>query len=207
MNTLYKKIMEKVNEVNEANLQSTFAISKEMSEKIFVIPPSRTRYLSEIAENNRAYDASAKAQQETAQRLYGIYKTIETLLNAKPELDKSGVAFEASEEVSQEDKDLLKLLVAQFDRVKLDLDPYNWEVITGWEEKVNRYKNPVYTFKVRDKEIKIDTHTESLSHTQIPKVALPILRDYIPLNVQEKILHVCLQEKEDQNVPINVFTM
>ena len=67
MNTLYKKIMEKVNEVNEANLESTFAISKEMSEKIFVIPPSRTRYLSEIAENNRAYDASAKAQQETAQ--------------------------------------------------------------------------------------------------------------------------------------------
>ena len=57
--------------------------------------------------------------------------------------------------------------------MKLNLDPYNWEVITGWDEKVNRYKNPVYTFKVRDKEIKIDTHTESLSHTQIPKVALP----------------------------------
>ncbi|GGG10681.1 Fused isobutyryl-CoA mutase [Dokdonia pacifica] len=173
MNTLYKKIMEKVNEVNEANLESTFAISKEMSEKIFVIPPSRTRYLSEIAENNRAYDASAKAQQETAQRLYGIYKTIETLLNAKPQLDKSGVTFETTEEITQEDKDLIKLLVAQFDRVKLNLDPYNWEVITGWDEKVNRYKSPVYTFKVRDKEIKIDTHTESLSHTQIPKVALP----------------------------------
>jgi methylmalonyl-CoA mutase len=31
----------------------------------------------------------------------------------------------------------------------------------------------VYTFKVRDKEIKIDTHTESLSHSQIAKVALP----------------------------------
>lgn len=36
-----------------------------------------------------------------------------------------------------------------------------------------KYQNPVYTFKVRDKEIKIDTHTESLSHSQIPKVALP----------------------------------
>ncbi len=51
----------------------------------------------------------------------------------------------------------------------MDLDPYNWEVITGWDEKVNKYKNPVYTFKVRDKEIKIDTHTESLSHTQFLK--------------------------------------
>ena len=44
---------------------------------------------------------------------------------------------------------------------------------TGWEEKVNRYKAPVYSFKVRDKEINIDTYSESLSHTQIPKVALP----------------------------------
>lgn len=175
MNTLYKKIMEKVNEVNEANLESTFAISKEMSEKIFVIPPSRTRYLSEIAENNRAYDASAKAQQETAQRLYGIYKTIESILGTKPVLDKSGldIPSNAVENVTEEDNALVKLLVAQFDRVKLDLDPYNWEVITGWDEKVNRYKNPVYTFKVRGKEIKIDTHTPSLSHTQIPKVALP----------------------------------
>ncbi|MDB4216050.1 methylmalonyl-CoA mutase family protein, partial [bacterium] len=47
------------------------------------------------------------------------------------------------------------------------------EVIIGWEQKVNRYKNPIYTFKVRDKEINIDTHTQSLSHSQIPKVALP----------------------------------
>ena len=46
-------------------------------------------------------------------------------------------------------------------------------MITTWDEKVNKYKNPVYSFKVRDKEIKIQTHTESLSHLQIPKIALP----------------------------------
>ena len=28
-------------------------------------------------------------------------------------------------------------------------------------------------FKVRDKELKIKTHSESLSHSQIPKVAVP----------------------------------
>jgi len=171
MNTLYKAIMEKVNEVNEAQLQSGFEISKEMSEKIFVIPPARTRYLSEIAENNRGYDASAKAQQETAQRLYGIYKTIESITGSAPVLDKSGL--DITDEVVENDKDLIRLLIAQFDKVKLDLNPRNWEIILGWEEKVNRYKAPVYSFKVRDKEIKIETHTESLSHTQIPKVALP----------------------------------
>jgi hypothetical protein len=55
----------------------------------------------------------------------------------------------------------------------MDLDPYNWEIILTWNEKINKYKDPVYTFKVRDKEIKMPTHTESLSHSQIPKIALP----------------------------------
>ena len=194
MNTLYKRIMEKVNEVNEANLQTTFEISKEMSEKIFVIPPARTRYLSEIAENNRAYDAFAKAQQETAQRLYGVYKTIETVSGNTPELDKSGLVI--SEMLEGDDKDLVRLLNGQFDRLKMDLDPYNWEVITGWDEKVNRYKNPIYSFKVRDKEIKIDTHTESLSHTQIPKVALPKYEAW------GDILRWCLQENVPGEFPL-----
>ncbi|MFT6417006.1 MAG: methylmalonyl-CoA mutase, partial [Dokdonia sp.] len=145
MNTLYKKIMEKVNDVNEADLASTFEITKEMSEKIFVIPPARTRYLSEIAESNRGYDAFAKAQQETAQRLYGIYKTIESITGVPPSLDKPGIdtsAFTAENYKEEGDQDLVKLLLAQFDRVKMDLDAYNWEVITGWDEKVNRYKSP-----------------------------------------------------------------
>jgi len=55
----------------------------------------------------------------------------------------------------------------------MNLDPYNWEKILDWENVVQKYTNEVYTFKVRDKEIKIDTYTESLSHLKIPKVALP----------------------------------
>jgi len=42
-----------------------------------------------------------------------------------------------------------------------------------WDEKVKRYKGPMYSFKVRGKEIKIETHTKSLSQNNIPKVALP----------------------------------
>lgn len=181
MNTLYKAVMDKLVEKTDADLKSTFHISNEMSEKIFVIPPARTRYLSEIAENNRAYDKTANEQVEVAQKLYGIYKTIESVSNviaseAKQSLlGKHGLnSDEILNQVQNDnDKDFLKLLLKEFDRVKLNLDPYNWEVITGWDEKVNKYKNPIYSFKVRDKEIKIETHTESLSHTQIPKVALP----------------------------------
>ena len=91
MNSLYKAIMDKVVEKTGADLHSTFAITKEMSEKVFVIPPHRTRYLSEIAENNRSYDERALAQTEVAQKLYGIFKTIESVTGKQPEITKTGI--------------------------------------------------------------------------------------------------------------------
>lgn len=195
MNTLYKAIMDKIVEKTESDLVSTFQITREMSEKIFVIPPHRTRYLSEIAENNRKYDATALTQQQVAQKLYGIFKTIESVSGKKPEINKAGIddstVFPSAVEGHDENRIFLNLLLNQFDKVKMDLDPYNWEIILTWDEKVNKYKNPVYTFKVRDKEIKIVTHTESLSHSQIPKVALPKYEAW------GDILRWCLQE----NVP------
>lgn len=191
MNTLYKAVMDKIVEKTSADLKSTFEVTREMSEKIFVIPPHRTRYLSEIAENNRKYDEVAMSQQEVAQKLYGLFKTIETVTGKAPAITKAGID-EASVAVNEEDKkQFLSLLMKEFDRVKMSLDPYNWEIILTWDDKVNKYKNPVYSFKVRDKEIKIQTHTESLSHSQIPKVALPKYKAW------GDILRWCLQE----NVP------
>ena len=198
MNTLYREIMDKIVEKTKVDLKSDFEVSAEMSEKIFVIPPKRTRYLSEIAENNRAYDEKASSQAEVAQKLYGIFKTIGSVSGM--ELDKDQDKYlnkhgleqdEILENTGEDQKNLLKLLFAEFDRVKMDFDPHHWETILGWQEKVTKYREPVYSFKVRDKEIKIDTHTESLSHTQIPKVALPKYKAW------GDILKWCLQE----NVP------
>ncbi|SNR72003.1 methylmalonyl-CoA mutase family protein [Flavobacterium sp. ov086] len=194
MNTLYKAIMDKIVEKTESNLVSTFEITREMSEKIFVIPPHRTRYLSEIAENNRSYDESAASQQKVAQKLYGIFKTIESVSGKIPQINKAGIddstVLSSATEVHDENRIFLNLLLNQFDKVKMDLDPYNWEIILNWDEKVNKYKNPVYSFKVRDKEIKIATHTESLSHLQIPKIALPKYEawgDILRWNLQENV--------------------
>ncbi|MFD2518016.1 methylmalonyl-CoA mutase family protein [Salinimicrobium flavum] len=192
MNTLYRQIMDKLDEKTGSKFHSKFHITQEMSEKIFVIPPSRTRYLSEISENNRAYDEKATTQAEVAQKLYGIYKTVESVTGVKVDLNQYGFEEESLQNsTSEENKELVDLLKKEFDKVKMDLDPYNWEIITGWDEKVNKYRQPIYSFKVRDKEIKIKTHTESLSHSQIPKVALPKYKAW------GDILLWCLQE----NVP------
>ncbi len=188
MNTLYKAIMDKIHEKTESGLESDFHITREMSEKVFVIPPHRTRYLSEISENNRAYDEMAMTQSQIAQKLYGIYKTIETVSGELPQMTKVGL--EPVNE-TEDNKVFLNLLTSQFEKIKMDLSPYNWEILLNWNEKVNKYKNPVYSFMVRDREIKIATHTESLSHTQIPKIALPKYEAW------GDILRWCLQE----NVP------
>ncbi|WP_029268902.1 methylmalonyl-CoA mutase family protein [Flavobacterium sp. KJJ] len=194
MNTLYKAIMDKIVEKTDSNLNSTFEITREMSEKIFVIPPHRTRYLSEIAENNRSYDESALSQQKVVQKLYGIFKTIESVSGKLPQINKAGIddstVLPTGIQEHDENRIFLNLLLNQFDKVKMDLDPYNWEIILNWDEKVNKYKNPVYSFKVRDKEIKIATHTESLSHLQIPKIALPKYEawgDILRWNLQENV--------------------
>ena len=178
MNLLYKSIMDKLVNKTASDLKSTYKISEELSEKIFVIPPSRVRYLSEISENNRNYDAKVLEQVEIAQKLYGIYKTITSILNVNNSfvhLEKNGLNEKVliSDSHSKTTNDLLELLIKEFDRIKMDFDPHNWGIILGWNDKVKRYKEPLYSFKVRAKEINIETHTESLSHLQIPKVALP----------------------------------
>ncbi|MFD0796501.1 methylmalonyl-CoA mutase family protein [Maribacter chungangensis] len=173
MNRLYGSVLQELVEKTKAPLKTSFDFVAGSSEKIYVIPPARTRYLSEIAESNRGYDASVLEQSKTAQKLFGIYKTLESVSGATVKLETQGLEVASDSTRTKESADLCRLLLAEFDRVKLDLDPYNWKVILEWQDKVARYKNPVYTFKVRNRELKIDTHTTSLSHSQIPKIALP----------------------------------
>jgi methylmalonyl-CoA mutase len=164
-NELYKKLMDKIAEKTGADLKSNFTITQAMSEKIYIIPPHRTRYLSEIAETNRAYDKWSSTQSEIADKLYGLNKAI-------VELESMNGAVDSDQDIA------LKYLKSSFDRIKLDLDPHNWEIIQSWPHKRQLYKNAEYKFQVRDKEIKIQTHTESLSHQMIPKVVTPSYRSW-----------------------------
>ncbi len=169
-NQLYKHIIDKIVEKTGAKLSSTFTITREMSEKIFVIPPHRTRYLSEISEGNRKYDEWVNQQAEIAESLYALDKVTKLLTVSPSPLEK-----ELEHEVSKH---------------KLNLDPKNLKLIEDWPAKSKQYKEPLFKFKVRDKEIAIQTHTESLSHTQVPKVALPNYRswgDLLRWSLQENV--------------------
>ncbi|MEI6021844.1 MAG: methylmalonyl-CoA mutase family protein, partial [Bacteroidota bacterium] len=156
-NTLYKAVMDKLVEKTKCDLKSNFKITDEMSEKIYIIPPNRTRYLSEISEASRQYDKWANDQSVIALKLQGIRLTIDSLKTSK-----------------MDDRDrIIKALEEQSEQIRLDLDPKNLKTLETFDDKKKQYQNEYYIFKVRDKEIKIKTHYESLSHSQIPKVAVP----------------------------------
>lgn len=153
-NTLYRALMALLEKKSGLSFHSDLPNTEEMSEKIYIIPPSRVRYLSEITENNRKYNTWALQQAAIAQNLFAIHKTKELLAEHK--------SHQSTVDLDGIEKDL-----------SLVLDPKNLDLLQHWQSIIQAYKDEYYVFKVRDKELKIKTHTPSLSHLQIPKVAVP----------------------------------
>ncbi|MFL2568293.1 MAG: methylmalonyl-CoA mutase family protein [Flavobacteriales bacterium] len=152
-NTLYQEVMKKFQAKKIGNFNSSYEISDEMSEKIYVIPSQRVRYLSEIAENNRAYDKWVLDQKEIAQKLYVLDEAIKIL----------------DDGLENTKKELLKI----YGKLLTDLDPKNKLLIDKWPELIQKYKSEIFNYNVRSKTLSIKTHTKSLSNTNIPKVTLP----------------------------------
>ena len=115
MNNLYKHLIDLVNQKTAIELSSTYEITKEMSEKVYVIPPKRVRYLSEIAENNRAYDELLNKQIIIAEKLFVLHKSLEEIKD------------DGNDEAN-------KLLQQKIDQLKLDFDARNWKTIDEWED-------------------------------------------------------------------------
>lgn len=152
-NTLYTEVMREFKDKKIGNFNSSFEITDEMSEKIFVIPSKRIRYLSEIAENNRAYDKWVLEQKDIAQKLYSINTSLNLLDNSSNEI-----------------KNELKSI---YDQLLTDLDPKNKLLIESWSALKEKYNKEFFKYTVRSKELSIATHTKSLSSTNIPKISLP----------------------------------
>ncbi|MBR9917530.1 methylmalonyl-CoA mutase family protein [bacterium] len=174
VNSLYVRLIHEINEKAGSSFETTFSSNTELSEKIYIIPPKRVRYLSEISENNRSYDEWAEQQSKVAQKLYGIHKSIETV-----------------KELNVDDADrIVKDLNETYKKLELELDPKLKIVIEEWDDLKESYNNDIFTYLVRNREIKVQTKTESLSHLKIPKVALPKYEawgDVLKWNLQENV--------------------
>ena len=154
MNNLYRHLIDLINNSSKIDFSSTFRTNKELSEKVFIIPPNRVRYLSEIAENNREFDKRLDIQIELADKLYVLTQTLK-------------------EFSSDTNNSVKSILSDKIEQIKLDFDARNQKTIDDWDSFYKSYKEDFFKFNVRDKELKISTTTKSLSNSKIPKVSLP----------------------------------
>jgi isobutyryl-CoA mutase len=125
-----------------------------------IVPGSRARYLAEISDTVRGYKRRAKSQAQVAREAKHLREAARMLAETKPEKPK---AAEAAIDIA-----LSKEALLDKDTAKL---------LTDWPAMQATYAGDVLVTKVRDKEIRTNLVTTSLSGSKIRKVSLPKYAD------------------------------
>ena len=158
VNHLFELLLRKIEEKTAVTF-GNYAFGETAKVSSSIIPSGRTRYLSEIAENNRNYDQLVRDQAAIASKLYQLQGVIQTL----------GDKAEAS---------VLDVLQKQVQFFQEQLTPVSRKLISNWPEKVKEYQKDFYEYTVREKVIRQPMTSKSLSGTRIPKVVLPKYKDW-----------------------------
>jgi methylmalonyl-CoA mutase len=155
-NVLYRELLEVINTKKGAGWHSSLRITEKESLKSYVIPTDRVHYLGEIVQTVRDYRRKAGEQAGVARRLFQLSGAREVLGGspAEAELDKQLAIFDA----------------------RLDIEPKR--ILKEWPELKASYRRDQLVTKVRDKEIRSDLYSTTLSGTRIPKVCLPDFADW-----------------------------
>ncbi len=170
-NELYRALMHLIVEKTGAPLETKMQAGQEMSEKIHIIPPARVRYLSEISETIRRYNKWVEKQGAIAQQLFALHESISILKQ-------------------KDDKATAENLQKIYEEIDLNLDPHNRKILETWDEKRRLLREKMFCYTVRESEICVETHTETLSHLQVPKISLPQYTawgDILKWNLRENV--------------------
>lgn len=161
-NQLFNLIIQKINEKFNTDWAPYHAAQTSSIFGEAIIPAKRVRYLAEITEEVERYNNMCREQAALASRWYQVSGTIDFL--SSQQNTNSSQQLEILTQLKNE--------IAQ----KLSLD--NKKLIEEWEEVKNKFKQEYYIYNVRGKEIKQPLFTTSLSHLNVPKIAVPRFKDW-----------------------------
>ncbi|MEK6194808.1 MAG: methylmalonyl-CoA mutase family protein [Deltaproteobacteria bacterium] len=159
---LYHAIIEAIHVKTGVLLESSLEkpSGNTSSSKTIIIPPERTRYLSEIAEAVHHYHRKTASQSDVLRRIWHLEEAEKAL--ASPDGD-AGIALDR--------------LKQALDKAQSEVDPDARSLLGEWEEIAQAYKQDELVYLVRDKEIRVPLYVESLCHQKIPKISLPDFKD------------------------------
>jgi methylmalonyl-CoA mutase len=163
MNNLFTALMDKIQAITGVDYAAQNLTTAAQSEKIYIIPPDRIRYLAEIAEASTAYNEWVQQQSTIARKLYQLKGVMELSAEDMPGGDLSNLSAGL--------QDVYKHLDEQ-------LDGSCRRLLREWPAMLEQYKQDDFIYKVRDKEIKQPLYYTSLSNLKIPKVSLPRYNDW-----------------------------
>lgn len=164
LTALYHALLEAVREKTGVSFESTIPATgtRHSTSKTIIIPPDRTRYLSEIADTVRTYHARTEDQAKAVRRVWHLEQTAEALSDGDMDADTDR---------------LVERLKAEIEAAREILHRDTLRTLKEWEEIKKAYSGDELVYNVRDKEIRIPLYTESLSHQKIPKISLPKFTD------------------------------
>ncbi len=169
VNDLFTQIVLSIKEicgVSFGPIDALFTASKtveSINTQSKIIPAKRVRYLSEIADQNRSYDAWVAAQVNIASKRYQITGTIES--------------FKENHAINNHENPLHGLIALQNDFDNKQAVECK-QLIEHWPALVKKYTADFFEYQVREKIIKQPMVTLSLSGSKIPKIALPKYKDW-----------------------------
>ncbi|MDB5098333.1 MAG: methylmalonyl-CoA mutase [Cyanobacteria bacterium RYN_339] len=164
-----------VNLIERLGWTSHLAVPVRQSQKVAVIPAEQERYLSEIADAVAQHKTDVRAQAGRASDAYGLHRALTTLGDAVPPM--AGL-YDPAALVDTAADATVRLLRQRYQEALLDLTREHLELLQRWPQLVAGYTAPRHEYEVRGKKIAVENYTESLSHLQIPKVALPAFSDW-----------------------------
>ena len=129
--------------------------------EIAIIPPSRNRYLGEIAETGRDYRTWAEAQIERA-RKWGEAKGARTQVDDWAPEDREQLGNRLDEMV---------------DHWWNKLDARCRDILREWDDLKEAYQEESFTYTVRGRDFTVPLYRETLSGTKVPRVSLPKTED------------------------------
>jgi methylmalonyl-CoA mutase len=161
---MYHRLLELLSDETGISLRSSLPAKdiKVSSSKSILVPPDRTRYLSEISETLHHYHAETKKQAEVVRRAWHARQTAEQLSDSS---------------LSGDVDSLMERLKAEIDAAEARLAPETRQFIAQWEQVKSDFSGQEYVYHVRDREIRAPLYTESLSGLPIPRIALPAYTD------------------------------
>ncbi len=138
------------------------------------IPAHRVRYLAEIAELLRDWRAHTDAAAERAADAWALARTLRDLGEPVPE----GATAYPDDRLESGADPVVTALRRRFNAALADLGSDEREQISAWPETRERYRAETQTYAVRDREITVANHVETLSQTRLPRVAVPRSGDW-----------------------------